>query len=136
MNKPERDFWYWLDQRMCTYWHSQRHEDKYSSGIPDVSFGLNSVDGWIELKAYNKWPTGCGMPHYTNVQANWLLGRWQKGSRHIFILIKVEKTILIFSAEIAYRLLGPISKEILLELCIKSWNDNFNVKEFIEVITK
>lgn len=32
-------------------WLAQRHEDKYSVGIPDVSFIFDRVSGWLELKA-------------------------------------------------------------------------------------
>jgi len=30
--------------------HCQRHEDKYETGIPDLSYGGGRVNGWIETK--------------------------------------------------------------------------------------
>lgn len=135
MNQRERNFWNWLDTQMCRYWHSQRHEDKYSTGIPDVSFALNGIDGWIELKAYEKWPNG-KLPHYTKDQANWLYSRRERGSGHIFILMKIEKTVLLFGAFIAYELLKPMNEESLRYWATKYWDGKFDVKEFIEVITK
>jgi len=36
--------------------HLQRHEDAYSNGIPDVSFGIDNVNGWIELKYDDCFP--------------------------------------------------------------------------------
>ena len=33
--------------------HAQRHEDKNATGIPDVDYGHNGVNGWIEFKFQN-----------------------------------------------------------------------------------
>jgi hypothetical protein len=35
---------------MGKLWLAQRHEDRYSVGVPDVSFIMNGMSGWIELK--------------------------------------------------------------------------------------
>lgn len=54
MKKPEQLVWSALQRRMVGEWIAQRHEDRYSPGIPDVSFVRNGVSGWIELKHADK----------------------------------------------------------------------------------
>lgn len=51
MKKPEQLVWLGLDREFGNDWIAQRHEDKYSVGIPDVSFVYGVHGGWIELKA-------------------------------------------------------------------------------------
>lgn len=52
MKKPEQLAWVCMRREMTGRWVAQRHEDRYSKGIPDVSFVLtDGRAGWIELKA-------------------------------------------------------------------------------------
>jgi len=52
MMNPEQAAWAQLRLAMDDYWVAQRHEDRFSVGIPDVSFVLpGGQGGWIELKA-------------------------------------------------------------------------------------
>jgi hypothetical protein len=50
MRHPEQKVWDTLKRRMPEDFIPQRHEDKYSAGIPDLSFVWRGVSGWIELK--------------------------------------------------------------------------------------
>ncbi|MEK0324564.1 MAG: hypothetical protein QQN63_02575 [Nitrosopumilus sp.] len=55
----ESYLWTKIDKAMETWegdYHFTRHEDKSRPGIPDVSYGMLGVNGWIELKARDKWP--------------------------------------------------------------------------------
>ena len=74
-----------------------RHEDRTRRFIPDVSFGLQRVNGWIELKAYPRWPSD-GVPKFRNFhpgQKNWLVKRGRAGG-HCFVLVAVDKEIFLF----------------------------------------
>ena len=48
---PEQKAHAALQREMGGRWHYQRHEDKYSSDVPDISFAYLGQHGWIELKA-------------------------------------------------------------------------------------
>jgi len=132
---PEAIFWSWLSANMSAYWVVQRHEDKISVGIPDLSYAINGVDGWIELKAYNKWPTD-KLPHYTAKQKNWLIERGTAGNGNCFILIKIKKTVMLFSWLVADNLFkGPCHETNLRWLAQKTWDNGFKISEFVRLIS-
>ena len=66
-----------------------RHEDKFSLGVPDVSFGFNGINGWIELKFLPKWPSNPDAPvkfrKFKPEQRNFLVSRGMAGG-HCFLL--------------------------------------------------
>lgn len=132
MKKPEATFWDWLSRTTGSLIDFQRHEDMYSVGIPDLSYGVKGVNGWIELKAYTEWPTG-KLPHYTAKQANWLTQRGAHGGS-CFILIRFGDDIAIFSHQNAIGLLNAKGAEIP-KLAFKVWKKVFSVSEFIDVIS-
>lgn len=80
------------------YGHCQKHEDKYETGIPDLSYAIKGSSGWIELKYLKKWPKRGGpvqFKRFTSKQRNWL----KKRGRHCykcFLLAVVEKELFIF----------------------------------------
>ena len=39
-----------LSKQANLYIDWQEHQDRYQSGIPDLSYGSNFVNGWVELK--------------------------------------------------------------------------------------
>jgi len=84
----------YLLRTVGTRWDVQSHEDQFSEGIPDLSFGHQGINGWIELKQIATWPfspQGLAKPQkFTSEQVNWLLRRGKKGG-HCFILVKVGK---------------------------------------------
>jgi hypothetical protein len=57
--------------------HVQRHEDKYETGIPDLSYGRDGINGWIEVK----WERLKFEPK----QPLWLSKRAMTGG-HVFVL--------------------------------------------------
>lgn len=87
----------WDDTRdgMTGRWHAQRHEDKYSKGIPDVSFGIQKkAEGWIELKFLPRLPNMDGRPwdfkydHFYPEQRNWAEQRTKHGPGRVFLLCR------------------------------------------------
>lgn len=93
----ENILWDQVKVSMSNLWDAQRHEDKYSVGIPDVSFGINDKNGWIELKYLEKWPKygTVKIPHFTSQQRNWLERRDGFGGG-CWLLLQVGNDYLIF----------------------------------------
>ena len=93
MRHPEQKQWQYLSTIMAGKWNAQRHEDKYSAGVPDVSYSMNGVDGWIELKTIESWPknikTTINIPHLKAGQVNWLEEFGKAGSGRMFLLLSV-----------------------------------------------
>lgn len=56
---------------------TQEHEDKLRVGVPDVSYGADGINGWIEFK----WVTG----KLRASQVNWLAKRVLTGG-HCFVI--------------------------------------------------
>lgn len=109
MPSPEQKLWSYLSSIMGARWDAQRHEDKYATGVPDVSFGIGGVQGWIELKVVSGWParsaTIISLPTFSPDQRNWLNRRHAKGG-HCFILLQVNRTYLLFTGDRAFDNLG------------------------------
>lgn len=74
MRHPEQKVWDYLRRKMPPEFVPQRHEDKYSSGIPDLSFIWRGVSGWIELK--NATPSFNLRP----AQLAWMTKRMRAGA--------------------------------------------------------
>lgn len=133
--KPEAAFWKWLSAATFGLWNVQRHEDKHSVGIPDLSYGAEGINGWVELKAYGKWPNG-PCPHFTAKQENWLVSRGKAGG-HCFVLIRVKSTILLFNWTSAPVLRSKkCNEKIMKEQAIAVWTNEFNRTEFIGLLTR
>lgn len=96
MRKPEQKVWDYLDRQMGRRWHVQRHEDRYSLDIPDLSYGLGGTDGWIELKTIPRWPANpakpVAIPHLRPGQVNWIEDRNRYGNCNTWMLLVVGAT--------------------------------------------
>lgn len=87
----ERRLWHGLRDWLASYvgMDLQRHEDYLSAGIPDVSFGVDGVDGWLELKWLPRWPVRPDtLPRFklTPIQQRWLTRRGERGGGSVFVL--------------------------------------------------
>ncbi len=91
---PEAAFWRYLRNGMGKRWNAQRHEDSIGVGIPDVSYGLRNVNGWIELKQLPAWQkrrtTIVKIRHFTPQQRAWSMNRGRTGGR-CFLFLKVQQ---------------------------------------------
>lgn len=85
--------WDYLARQMGRLWHAQRHEDRYSPDIPDLSYGFGGTEGWIELKTIPGWPANpnkpVSIPHLRAGQVNWIEERNKYGSSHTWLLLAV-----------------------------------------------
>lgn len=95
MRLPEQKLWDHLRAGMMGRWDAQRHEDKYATGIPDVSFGIHGRDGWMELKhlaagpARQDRPWDFAIDHLTSDQRNWMSRRALSGGGRVFLLAQI-----------------------------------------------
>jgi penicillin-binding protein-related factor A (putative recombinase) len=119
-------------------WDAVRHEDRLSAGVPDVSYGINHINGWIELKSLNAWPknplTIVQIPGFTEQQRAWLQNRGQKGG-WCWLLIRVERTYLIFSWQKVH-LIGTLNKAQMRYTATHVWDSSINWAEFKKIISK
>jgi hypothetical protein len=153
----EQTFWKYLKLGMGTRWHAQRHEDKHSSGIPDVSYGIlvtgrleRGVNGWIELKTIPFWPvrpeTIVRVDHYTQEQRIWLKQRGETGGR-CFLFLKVKgqglwssqsKTVeyLLFNYEDAQRIGKDLTQTLMKIHALQIWKRKVNWDELREILCR
>lgn len=88
----EAQLWDKVRNAMGGRWHAQRHEDKHSKGIADVSYGVAGADGWIELKVVERFETNpdgmwdFSLHKFPPEQRNWLRQRAKFGSGRVFLM--------------------------------------------------
>jgi hypothetical protein len=76
----------------------QRHEDIYSTGIPDMSYDHPECtgSGWLEAKSVKEWPkrstTTLKISHFTAQQSSWLLSHGAVNKR-TFLLMEVGRSV-------------------------------------------
>lgn len=133
MDRRENTFKKYLMSVMGRQWDAQSHEDMYSDGIADLSFGMEGINGWIELKHIPKWPmkenTLVKPKHYTAIQVNWLISRWKKGG-NCFVFVKVGKDeYFLFHALIARSIRHGMTRFAYEQRCIMYWRGSVNAKE-------
>ena len=137
MKRLENTLKKYLIKIMGTRWDVQSHEDQYSEGIPDLSFGINGVNGWIELKQIEKWPkkqiTKVKPKKFTSEQINWINKREKKGG-HCFILVKIEKEYFLFYPNWAKRIKEGLTETEYNSYCIAKWDKSINIDDFINII--
>jgi len=133
----ERSLWFYLRNGMKGSWDVTRHEDRLSAGVPDISYGINNVNGWIELKALYSWPknpvTIVKVPGFTDQQRMWLQNRGHKGE-HCWLLIRVERTYLLFSWRRVH-LIGRLITVGMKFEANKVWNNSIDWSEFKKIIS-
>ena len=90
--RTETTFWSLIQSKMSPYWAAQRHEDKHTKGIPDVSYSMNGVNGWIELKTVEVSNAGkVNIPHFTTEQRQWLKRHGRRGG-HCFLFVEITNS--------------------------------------------
>ena len=94
----EAALWQHLRDGMGGGWLAQRHEDKLTAGIPDVSYSINR-HGWIELKFLPSPPKRADsilrIDHFTVDQRNWLKNHGSRGGL-CFVFLQVAKCYMLF----------------------------------------
>ena len=125
----EAGLWDYLRNGMGAAWESQRHEDRLSMGIPDVSYSI-SCHGWIELKDREDVPkrasTPVTLPHYTADQRNWLERHGKRGGR-CFILLQVANEYMLFDWR-GTACVGRVPMAELRAAAVAVWIDRIDFK--------
>lgn len=113
-----------------------RHEDKLTSGIPDASYGVDGVGGWVELKTYDNWPRDPDTPlrfhDLKPTQVNWAIRRGRK-QRRVWFLVAVAEDWFLIRWKHA-RELGRLTRQELLEKSDISGTFPIS-REIVEVFT-
>jgi hypothetical protein len=137
MNREVALFNY-LKQGMKNRWDVSRHEDNTGPGIPDVSYGLRNVNGWIELKVLDSWPksdkTPVKIPHLTDWQKRWLARRGMHGGR-TWLLVRIHKDYLLINGVWIWEI-GSLSKEELRQKASGFWSGSINWDELDNCLAK
>ena len=75
-------------------------ENPARPGTPDINY----IEGWVELKVLEKWPTRAGtkirVPCFTPQQRVWLERRWKRGGAS-YLLILIGKDWLLYDGDVA-----------------------------------
>ena len=108
--------------------HLSRHEDKSRPGIPDVSYGLKGINGWIELKARDKWPAKpegiVKFRHELTVPQRRFQRRRGSAAGHVFVMLIVGRgktaEYLLFSWEVEKELEQSTRDELYELSCYHS----------------
>ncbi len=134
--------WLWkklkyLEKNVHHNVHLTRHEDECTSGIPDVSYGIDGVNGWIELKAYKHWPkkpeTVIPFKNFKISQKRFLRGRGKAGG-YCFVMVVFGKEIVLFHWTDIH-VLGETNKEELLKYAIYKSDIPIAQEELIKILT-
>lgn len=95
MKTSEAQLWEWIARELHGHCHIQRHEDKYSVGIPDFSYGWDNADGWVELKTLAREPKpktvfDFDLKYLKPEQRNWMSKRAASGSGRVYLICWVD----------------------------------------------
>lgn len=107
----------WSKMKESSFWRSfkkgltstgtnlfiQRHEDRCTPGIPDVSILYCGKTTWLELKYLKRWPrnlhTNVKIKHFTAAQKCWLK-HYSKCGGNAWLLLRVYKDVFIIHPQI------------------------------------
>lgn len=73
--------------------HVTNHEDSWSAGIPDLSYGYKGTDGWIELKAARCEDGKRVTLGFRPNQVFWMRRRAETGNGRVWGLVQVTSLV-------------------------------------------
>jgi hypothetical protein len=122
---------------MQPFWdQATRHEDKFASGIADVSFVSYGKHGWMELKKIDKWPvrasTQVRCRHYTAEQRNFLVNKGGPGG-NTWLFVKIERDYLLIHWQQAIKF-GELNKEDTMQLAFAHWYNRVDWEELAAIL--
>lgn len=133
----EKNMWVNMRKRMHGLWdEATRHEDKFASGIADVSFVCGGSHGWMELKQIDKWPVRPGTTvrckHYTDEQRIFLKRKGRAGG-NTWLFVKIQRDYLLIDWALAEQF-GTLNKEETLQLASARWSNRVDWEELADII--
>jgi hypothetical protein len=119
--------------------HVQRHEDKYVSGVPDISYCLSkNKHGWLELKYIDvnkiKPKQIINIPHFTSEQKNWLESRGEIGCKCYLLLFVDDVFVTIPWFNLTF--INKTKWEHIWKISKYTWNVTKNPYEVIDIFKK
>jgi hypothetical protein len=133
----EVTLWDYVSGGMAGFWHAQRHEDRYSLGIPDASFGIGrTAEGWMELKVLERMPRPGPLKwdfsheHLTSEQRTWMRKRVQHGTGRVFVLCQIYRTYILWRWQTLDPMLGEKCWAEIEKAAVAVWNEWINWDEF------
>lgn len=94
--------------------HWQLHEDGLSVGIPDISYGIDGINGWIETKWTNApitWDQSYN-PKFQKYQESWLVARARSGGHAVLLHGFQDGFVLMNGHALSYRREGMTLSDI------------------------
>lgn len=145
MKKPEQRLWAWLRPKLAPYGRVSRVENPLDPGMPDVSYCINGVEGWIELKVAT-WPARpdgiVGRGLIRPAQRAWWAKQLNAGG-WTFILLRItgrQVEHLLLDGEGAMKGIGTFSLTLLKQKALYWWSSErdwtqYNTHELISQLT-
>jgi hypothetical protein len=135
----ESTLWNYLKQGMGARWNACRHEDMITPGVPDVSYALDGVHGWIELKVLDAWPTNNGVvkiDSFTSWQRRWLQERGRIAA-YCWLLLKVNrpKVFLLVPWHVVHNVGKWSVNKLVLNDDVIVWSGSINWDELVYHLT-
>jgi len=112
-------------------------ENSTYPGTPDVNY----VEGWLELKWKMEWPrrpdTIVQFRKFYRVQRMWLAKRWEaRGNAHLLLHVQQTQDWLLFTGEVAARLVGYACQAQLREGAVQAWQGRQMDQEIAECLSR
>lgn len=102
-------------------------ENPVCPGTPDVNYGGDGTEGWLELKSIDAWPanstTALRIEHYSPQQRVWHVRRSRVGG-NVYVLVKVASDWFLLEGMDAARELGKVPRARLEELALNWWDSS------------
>jgi len=142
----EKGFWQYLKKGMeenFARFHCSRHECANTApGTPDVSYGLNGRDGWIELKIlparFKNTNTIVRLEHFTVWQKRWLTDRGHSGTGLCWFFLRVggphDREYLLFNY-LSIDSIGFMTMDEMVEIADGYWKNRINWAELEHILT-
>lgn len=132
----EKALWAYVRDGMGGRWDATRHEDKLNLGVPDVSYGMGKMNGWLELK-FAERPVRESTPVRVGMrpeQARWLQRRGLNGGG-CWVLAQIGEWYLLLEWTVVPMLPGSTFDE-LRAMARGSWWRKIDFEDFVSYIGK
>ncbi len=126
----ENALWQTFKRNMSVFGRFDRHEDKLSLGVPDISYCIfnGASKGWIELKYVEAPPKRAStifrIDHFTREQKAWLRGRGESGD-NCWVFLQMGREYYLFDWASA-QLINTLPWFETREYACRGWYDGMN----------
>ena len=139
MSTLEQRLWRRVRKALAPHGRVSRVENPLEPGMPDVSYCLDGVEGWLELKALPAWPkkpgTIVGPRLVRPAQRAWWLRQLAAGGRIYMLLAVGERRPdhVLLTGEVAILKSGRIKAE-LEHWSLIDWYQGLDGKELTNIL--